>query len=739
MSETMTPIPWAVAAKRLLCREEAQSFDMAHLSRTENMPQVCEMPDGLLIEKRAQGGLPAWQIRIRTPLDQPAAFAYNLFGPSPPPDGEGAIPPYDREYFASFRGYVLRIVATHNVQMEIRVESANAFTTAVDFRVETHIVDGPPASRASTVDDDLILPPVPLENLEGWNHIGLVPPQGSYLDPQKFQFYLMSHSVPDDIPEWARGLTVESLSDHQVAGDRIAIRGQQQGNLRARVSPRLLTSFTGELQVTIAFVEFGIGMIPLLGSLYEFASAVYIQSTGRSWWGERRQLGWMDLIGIGALGFGLLGETANASRLFGRSIETFERVASNRSLMRSIARQIDPPLRAQLDITPPSRRQALAETAGEAAAGIMPPPRRRVVESVEADPRVYSTRGQEVLAQAAARAQAISRRTARNVGRMIDELDEQAFHIIADELLTESAEIRRGVLTAMTRTQVIEALLRANPETLSSILRQHERVRLLKVMSPNFRSISNELLNRGYLAHASKRQARGEADVSAIAWISKQRRGQYADELRRILGRQFALRIRSGAAHGLGSQLDDAALRAFTALQDEIVPYTELVRRRSEHATSIFDPGAFWDADHLLEKRFIHHLKAQLPDFDSGSLNALLVPKHQGILRRMQELSLDGLITYDHSTKTQLLRTLIPYGEAGQFSLQQWWDAHSFVYLQLPVPNTDRLLSALRQDFDRIADTLNESYTPRRVYNGLDLTPRDMVGRTGGFSPGRLL
>lgn len=725
MSGSMAPTPWTSAAAQLINPATPTTPDWRHLGQEEHAPLVSELPDGLLIEKSAHGGLPAWQIRIRVPLDQPAAYAYNLFGPNPPPSGGDAIPEYDREYLTPGHGlYVLRVVATSNVDIEASIESPTT-VTAADFRIETHIVDGPAARRTHTVEDDLIgLGPMPLENREGWHHIGLVPPQGSYLNPMHFQFRLASHQIEADVPVHAGEWTAESLAARQVAGDRIAIRGRQQGNLLARFSPRVSLHFTAALQAEIAVFEFAIGMLPLVGTLYDIAGAIYIQSTGRSWWGDRRELGWMDLLGIGAIGFGILDDLASASRQFSRAFETFERVASSPPLMRSIARQIDPPLRPQFDIAPPTSRHAAEEateavTAGRAA-------RPRVQEAPGADPSIYSTRGREVLAQAAARARAVAGRTARDVGRMIDELDLHAFQIISDELLNEAADVRHAVLNALTRTQVIEALLRVSSETLERILRQHERVRLLRVLSPDFRSFNNQLLHRGYLAYLSKRAARGEGTISAITWLSWQTTGTYAEELRRILGRGFGARIRSGAARGLGSDLDEAALRIFNDLQNQIVPYTDLVRLRTASATPTLDPGAFWDADHLLEKRFIHSLRDRITAFDTGSLSALLVPKHQGILARMQEVSPTRIVTYDHSTKTQLMRALIPYTEPDRFSLQQWWDAHVFVYLQLPVPNRDPVLAALRRDFDRLAEALGESYTARLVYHDLNLVPRDM-------------
>lgn len=181
--------------------------------------------------------------------------------------------------------------------------------------------------------------------------------------------------------------------------------------------------------------------------------------------------------------------------------------------------------------------------------------------------------------------------------------------------------------------------------------------------------------------------------------------------------------------------MDEAALRIFNDLQNQIVPYTDLVRSRTARATPTLDPGAFWDADHLLEKRFIHSLRDRITDFDTGSLSAMLVPKHQGILARMQEVSSTHIVTYDHSTKTQLMRALIPYTEPDRFSLQQWWDAHVFVYLQLPVPNREPVLSALRRDFDRLAEALGESYTALRRYQDLNLLPRDMTSTPPYIAP----
>lgn len=707
-NSAMLPLPWPTVARNLFEAQEgdSQAFLLATVDQQPGLPRVSHLPDGLLIEKEAYAGMPAWQIRVRTPLDEPAAFAYNLFGPTPPPSEPNAISIRDLAHLSSVSigsFYTFRIVRSPNVDVEVFVEIPSMGGTAIDFRIEYHVVTAERTIRPGEPEFDLsAFDPPPIETTDGWQYIGLVPEQGSYLNPHIFQFYTLTHENAEDIPEYARTWSTESLVERQVVGDRISIIGRRQGQRLGPIAPQMRSSFTPELQALITLTEVVIGLIPIVGTLYDFASIMYIRATGRSFWGERREIGWLDFLGIAAIGLGLLGESAQASRGMQR---IYERAVSRSAPIDDVIRHIDPPLRAQVA---PLRR---------------PRPRRRIVETTDVDVRTFSTRGQEIIQQTTRRAVQISRRTTREVERLLDELDESTLGIVSDALVDAPDSARVAIMRATTRQQVAQALLDLGDPFLETILRSHERQRLLRVMSPDFSEFSNELLASGYRSYASKRAARGESVVSPLIWASRQRTGQYRRELEIILGSGYDRRLRRARALGTASDLNQDGLRVFLDLRQEILTYTDMVTQRSSRSSSMLDLGAFFDADHLLEKRFINHLRDRLPDFDTGSLNSLLVPKNQSVMRRSRQLSTEALNTYDHATKTQLMRTLIPYGEQHLFSLQQWWDAHVWVYRQLEVPDHSRVINALEGDFQTLSRELGESFTPRREISDLDLMP----------------
>ena len=725
-SPHMSTLPWPTVARAVLGAEETDAFLLPALDRNPYLPQVTHLANGLLIEKASEGGRAAWQIRITTPLDQPAAFAYNLFGPTPPPDDANGIPEEDRAHLARFGSvYTLRVVKTLNVDVDLHVEMSD-LVTSIDVRIEYHVVTQESTHIAGSPEFDLGgQDATPDEETIRWNHIGLVPEQGSYLSPRQFQFYTLTHQNLEDVPPFARTWSTQSLPDRQVAGDRIPLRGLRQGNRLGRVAPRIHSSFTAQLQANITVAELIIGLIPIVGTLYDIASILYLRATGRTFWGERREIGWMDLVGVAGIGVGIFDDVAQAGRGMQRAVQFYDRAVSRAAPIGDVLRHIDPPVRAELQ--PPPSTRTMPEPRSH--------PRRRVVDTSGFEFGTYSTRGQEIIRQVASRARAISARNQREVERLLSELDEHSFAILYDVLLDAPASAQRAILTASNRAASARAILDLDETLLTRLLANHERHRLLQVMSPDFHSFNNDLLNSGYQAHLSKRKARGRGPVSPLTWIRRQTRGAYHEELTRILGRDYRRRLSRGQALGTASDLDQTGLSTFERLHQDIVSYGELVSRRRDASTSTLDLGAFFDADHLLEKRFIVHLRERLPGFDIDSLNALLVPKHQGVMSRLRSLSPNPLRTYDHTTKTQLMRALIPYGEHELFSLQQWWDAHVWVYRQLEVADAGAVLDALESDFLRLSSQLGETFNPRRDIRDLDLLPSNQIGRASSTRP----
>jgi len=85
--------------------------------------------------------------------------------------------------------------------------------------------------------------------------------------------------------------------------------------------------------------------------------------------------------------------------------------------------------------------------------------------------------------------------------------------------------------------------------------------------------------------------------------------------------------------------------------------------------------GHLFETDHLIEERFFATLEVGL---DAGDWPALVVAKNQKVAAQIP-----GYKGYDHVTKTQRMRSLIPQGYERHFTPQQALDAHIKVLSEL--------------------------------------------------------
>ena len=97
---------------------------------------------------------------------------------------------------------------------------------------------------------------------------------------------------------------------------------------------------------------------------------------------------------------------------------------------------------------------------------------------------------------------------------------------------------------------------------------------------------------------------------------------------------------------------------------------------------------------------------------DEDDIFAYLVPKNAAVARKLADKlgSTIELVPYVHTEKTQMLRSLIPNGAEDSFTLQQWWDAHVFVYEQLDLA-VDNYLPRLKAMFEDLKQARKEPLT----------------------------
>jgi hypothetical protein len=252
-------------------------------------------------------------------------------------------------------------------------------------------------------------------------------------------------------------------------------------------------------------------------------------------------------------------------------------------------------------------------------------------------------------------------------------------------------------------------LVAAFDDRLSASLAQVlERRELAKVFDANFEGFSHPKLAERFRQY---RSSGGRAN--AVRWAMNQTNGQYRDILIDLLGDNFSRRLRSSLSNKLVPQVTDEA-RAFihTLLESPaagsgiIQPYRDLIADRRGW-------GYLFEADHMLEKRFLSSPRVDGNIADPDDLFAILVPKNRTVSRQLTDLPL-----YDHQSKTQLMNILIPHGAEDLFTTQQWWDAHVFAFDALGL-DASIYMPRLTEQFEDIAratgDTLNLDPTPKAM------------------------
>ncbi len=103
--------------------------------------------------------------------------------------------------------------------------------------------------------------------------------------------------------------------------------------------------------------------------------------------------------------------------------------------------------------------------------------------------------------------------------------------------------------------------------------------------------------------------------------------------------------------------------------------------------------GKFLEVDHLVEKRFLGQLPSA--NLDPAGWDAKFVPKNPKIASRLNQYRTRPF-PYSHSTKTALLKKLIPHGAEGLFTPQEIWDAHAWAFRELRI---EKELPALKPYF----------------------------------------
>jgi hypothetical protein len=240
-------------------------------------------------------------------------------------------------------------------------------------------------------------------------------------------------------------------------------------------------------------------------------------------------------------------------------------------------------------------------------------------------------------------------------------------------------------------------------------LRALDRERLSRAFADDLEGFRDAVLAEGYRSYRSR-----GGTASPVRW-AKLTRGRYRNRLVSILGDDFVRTIDRALADGtVPPVISQSAVSVFDHLAGRVEPYRDLVRARRQLGRW----GDLFEVDHLLEKRFFDSPRVESSS-DRDDILALVVPKNPAVATQ-----LSGYEGYVHTTKTSLLRRLIPHGAEDLFTLQQWWDAHVYAYRALGAdPVVYR--NALRYVFEELVETGVERINFRTTQTWDDFLPEN--------------
>lgn len=479
------------------------------------------------------------------------------------------------------------------------------------------------------------------------------------------------------------------------------------GKFRFRRYEGLPTRFSPASARTGEAVEMILGAVPIIGSVIDLAHLIYAGSTGETFWGE--QIGGERLFAMGV--FALLGVVFDADEGLQILKKISDRLAPGADLVK-----LNPGLAAWLQI--PTRVTANPYLLA-AIESLGPGRLRPMLDELDGFTAGRRTVGEltDTLAKVVLPAydEAVSLSLAPNgvFREAFDTIHPAELDGFADLGLRKRADILDAFELHRVGARPIEDVLGELEGALWKPLGEAlDEWRVWRVFDFGFDGLTRRLLNQGFFAYITRKAGQ----KNAVQWAIAQRTGRYADELVKILGADYRNLLKRVAPEKW-LNVDDAARAHFAATGNRPNFYRDLVDANESY-------GHLFEADHLLEKRFIEGAKVEFDDFalDVSDFQAILVPKNPAVAAQLP------FSYYNHQAKTQALRRLIPNGMESTFTLQEIYDAYLLVYIyELRVPH-----DAFRQlAFDFFAELRKVSGEPldRRL-----LAERNLYARNPRFS-----
>lgn len=242
---------------------------------------------------------------------------------------------------------------------------------------------------------------------------------------------------------------------------------------------------------------------------------------------------------------------------------------------------------------------------------------------------------------------------------------------------------------AFVRVTVFEQLAKIDFDAAQRFEQAQLRRLVLRVLDDDLSAFRNQELRELFFASRGTHKA---TPRETIEWATRSRRTdrkhavfereigpEYKEILRRVVGSDGPLR-----------PLDQQARTHFNTIAARGLDYGT----HAEVTAANRGFGWAYESDHLLEQRFFFDLSETHRD----EWITRLVPKDPHLRQQMS-----GYSGWDHRTKTIELRELIPIGAEEQYTVQQIWDAHVWVYRKLAPDDWRPAVSRLAEMFEEIA------------------------------------
>ena len=231
---------------------------------------------------------------------------------------------------------------------------------------------------------------------------------------------------------------------------------------------------------------------------------------------------------------------------------------------------------------------------------------------------------------------------------------------------------------------------------------------LASVFSADMQGIHNPRLAMHYRHYLSDQTRPTDPRHNPLDWASDQTSGRLAAELVRELGREYSQRLHDAINEPMAPALSASAKTLFQTLATTIDTVATLQER-------IASWSHVYIADPLIEERFLTSDRVS-SIIERDAAPATVLPKNPWVAKQLTNYT-----GYSQAVKSWYYNYLIPPGKEDDASIQQWWDAHVYVYTCLGA--NPAILQRLRDPFAQIAQSAGERVVYRTTLRAEHFTP----------------